>query len=121
VGGEANRGPGWRPAGSGLFPSGPPRPSYREPHPVRVRGVLVGLAAGTGWLLLFALLGGDPRARVWWTVASGGAAWLAALVLARYGDRGAAVGVAVAVGLGWAVTGAVVALSWAVTGDWPLW
>jgi len=106
---------------SGLFPSGPPRRSYREPHPVRTGPVLAGVAAGAGWLLLFSLLGSDLASRVWWAVASGGAAWLAAVGLARYGDRGAAVGVALATGAGWTVAGAAVALSWAATGDWPLW
>lgn len=107
--------------GSGLFPSGPPRPSYREPHPVRAGGLLAGLAGGASWLLLFALLGRDLSGRVWWVVAAGGVAWLVALGLARYGDRGVAVGVAVATGAGWTVAAGAVALSWAVTGDWPLW
>jgi len=107
--------------GSGLFPSGPPRPTYREPHPVRARGVLVGLGAAAGWLLLFGLLGDDLASRMWWTVAAGAAGWLAALALARAGDRGAAVGVAAVTGVGWAVAGGVVAVHWAVTGDWPLW
>jgi hypothetical protein len=106
---------------SGLFPTGPPRRTYREPHPVRARAVLAGLAAGAGWLLLFSSLGSDLASQVWWAVASGGAAWLGALGLARYGDRGAAVGVTLATGAGWTVAGGAVALSWASTGDWPLW
>lgn len=106
---------------SGLFPTGPPRQTYREPHPVRPRALLVGLAAGAGWLLLFALLGSDLASHVWWLVAAGGAAWLVAIGLGRYGDRGAAVGVALAVGAGWTVAGGLVALSWAIDGDWPLW
>lgn len=109
------------PPPSGLFPTGPPRRTYREPHPVRAAGVVAGLGAGSGWLLLFTLLDGDLPGRVWWAVAAGGLAWLAALALARYGDRGVAVGVAVAVGAGWAVAGGLVARHWAVTGDWPLW
>jgi hypothetical protein len=117
-----------RPAGggsqppSGLFPTGrPPRPAYREPHPVRTGAVIAGLAAGTGWLLLFALLGGDLRGRIWWVVAAGALAWLVALVLARYGDRGVAVGVTIAVGAGWTVTAGLVALYLTVTGNFPLW
>jgi hypothetical protein len=106
---------------SGLFPAGPPRPSYREPHPVRAGGVLAGLGAGAAWLFLFALLGADLAGHVWWTVAAGAAAWVAALGLARYGDRGVAVGVAAATGAGWAVAGGAVAVHWGVTGDWPLW
>jgi hypothetical protein len=107
--------------GSGLFPAGPPRPSYREPHPVRGLAVLAGLGGATCWLVLFALLGGDLRGQVWWTVAAGGVAWLAALALARYGDRGVAVGVTVATGVAWAVAGGAVAVHWGFTGDWPLW
>jgi hypothetical protein len=88
---------------------------------VRARSVLAGLAAGACWLLLFGLLGAGVASRVWWVVAAGAAGWLAALALARAGDRGAAVGVAAATGVGWAVAGGVVAVHWAVTGDWPLW
>jgi hypothetical protein len=112
--------PGGQP-GSGLFPAGPPRPSYREPGPVRGLAVLAGLAGATCWLILFSLLGSDLSGQVWWTVAAGGAAWLAALVLVRYGDRGVAVGVAAATGVGWAFAGAAVAVHWGFTGDWPLW
>ena len=54
-------------------------------------------------------------------MAAGGGAWLAALALARYGDRGVAVGVAAATGLAWAVAGGAVAVHWGFTGDWPLW
>lgn len=106
---------------SGLFPTGPPRRTYREPHPVRSRAVLLGLAAGAGWLLLFALLGSDLPSRVWWVVGAGAAAWSVAFWLARYGDRGAAVGVALAIGAGWTVVGGSVVVSWAANGDWPLW
>lgn len=107
--------------GSGLFPSGPPRPAYREPHPVRAPAVLAGLAATTGWLVLFAVPGGDLRGHVWWLLAGGAGAWLASVVLARRGDRGVAVGVAAATGVAWAAVGGLVALDWALTGDWPLW
>lgn len=119
------RAPSDHPAGgpvpSGLFPSGPPRPTYREPHPVRAGGVLAGLGAGLCWVLLFGLLGGDLRGHLWWTVAASGAAWLVALALARYGDRGTAVGVTLAAGAGWTVTGGLIALYWSVTGGFPLW
>lgn len=107
---------------SGLFPTGPPRPTYREPHPVRAGGVLAGLAGGAAWLLLFTRLGsGSLASYVWWAVAAGGVAWLVAFGLARYGDRGVAVGVALATGAGWTVAGGAVTLSWVITGDWPLW
>lgn len=106
---------------SGLFPASPRRPNYREPHPVRATRVLLGLAAGSLWLLLFGLLGGAPAGYAGWTLIAGASAWLAALGLARYGDRGVAVGVALATAIGWSVAAAVVALIWTVTGDWPLW
>ncbi|HLU32569.1 MAG TPA: hypothetical protein VKZ74_00905 [Natronosporangium sp.] len=106
---------------SGLFPSGPPRPAYREPHPVRAARVFVGLVAGIGWLLLFGLLATDLRGLIWWLIVAGGLAWLAALVLTRYGDRGGAVGVAAAAGAGWTLAGGLVALYWSVTGEFPLW
>jgi hypothetical protein len=88
---------------------------------VRARGVLAGLAAALVWLTLFALLGSGVSSHAWWTFGAGAASWLAALALARYGDRGVAVGVAAATGVGWAVAGGTVAVHWVVTGDWPLW
>lgn len=115
---------GWPPRGaapSGLFPSGPPRPTYREPHPVRGSAVAVGLGAGTLWMLFFGLLGGGLRAYAWWTVIAGAAAWLVALGLARYGDRGVAAGVSIATGAAMCVGVIAVAVRWAVGGDWPLW
>lgn len=122
--------PGWtgQPSGlfpanppSGLFPSGPPRPVYREPHPVRGAGVAAGLGAGALWMLFFGLLGGGLRAYVWWTVLAGGMAWLVALGLARYGDRGVAIGVAIVTGAGLSIAATAVALRWGVSGSWPLW
>lgn len=110
-----------RPGPSGLLPSGPPRPTYRELHPVRALPVLAGMAAGGVWLIIFALLGQDLRARAWWTVTAGAAAWLAAALLARAGDRGAAAGIAAAVGVGLAAATATVTWRWYVTADWPLW
>jgi hypothetical protein len=88
---------------------------------VRPGRVLAGVAGGGAWMVLFTLLGGDLRGQVWWTVAAGVAAWSAALLLARMGDRGVAVGVAVAVGIGWVAAAGAVTLYWSVTGDWPLW
>ncbi len=118
--------PGWRePPGihapSGLFPSGPPRPRYREPHPVRLGALLAGIGAGAAWLLLPSLLARDLRGYAWITFLAGCAAWLASWLLTRIGDRGAAAGVAMSTAVGWAVATGLVAVRWAVTGDWPLW
>ena len=47
--------------------------------------------------------------------------WIVALVLARFGDRGVAVGIALASGLGLSVAMAFVGARWITTYDWPLW
>ena len=107
---------------SGLFPSRPSRPTYREPHPVQGGGVAAGLGAGALWMLLFGLLGSSSvRAYGWWTLVAGVVGWLLAVILARYGDRGAAVGAAIVVGVAWAVAGVMLFVTWAATGAWPLW
>lgn len=106
---------------SGLFPSGPPRPTYREPHPVRAGALTAGLGAGAAWLLFLGLLGSDLRGYVWWTLMAGLLAWATAWGLARLGDRGVAAGVAITTGIAWAIAAAVIAVRWGTTGDWPLW
>lgn len=106
---------------SGLFPSGPPRPTYREPHPVRPAALGAGLGAGAAWLLLFGLLGGDLHGYAWWTIFAGALAWLAAWMMARFGDRGVAAGVAMITAVAWGIAATAVGVRWAVTGDWPLW
>ncbi|WP_374250012.1 hypothetical protein [Micromonospora sp. R77] len=126
-----NAGPGEPPSGgarpmphvpSGLFPSGPPtRPTWREPYPVTGGGVAAGGALTALWLVLFGLLGHDVAGYAWWTVVAGGLAWLAALALVRYGDRGVATGIAIVTAGGWSIAAAVLAVRWAQAGDWPLW
>jgi hypothetical protein len=119
--------PGW-PSGpgalprtpSGLFPSGPPRPTYREPHPVRAGAVAAGAGAGALWMLLFGLVATTARGYAWWTISAGITGWLAALVLARYGDRGVAVGVAASTAVGAAIAGSVVFAHF-IDGNWLLW
>lgn len=107
-------------APSGLFPSGPPRPAYREPHPVRGPAVAAGLAATALWMLLFGVLGTSVRSYGWFTLVGGALAWGAALLLARAGDRGVAVGVAISTSIAWAIAWLVIVATWAVR-DWPLW
>lgn len=83
---------------------------------------MTGLAAAAAWLLSFSLLGGGELAGyAWWTLVAGAGAWLVALALARYGDRGVAVGVAAATGVDWSVVATVVVLEWTASGDWPMW
>lgn len=106
---------------SGLFPSRPPRPTYREPHRVRGAALSAGLGAGAAWLLFIGLLGRDLRGYVWWTFLAGATAWAATWMLTRQGDRGVAAGVAISTGVAWSVAAAAVAVRWGMTGDWPLW
>lgn len=96
------------------------RPTYREPLPVRSPMVTAGAAAGAAWMLLFGLLAGSARGYIWITLIAGALAWVAAFVLARFGDRGVAVGVAVASGVAVAIAGIVVGYRLA-GGDWLLW
>jgi hypothetical protein len=105
-------------------PDRPPlasRPFYREPHPIRAGAVLSGLAAAGVWLILFGSLGSGLASYVWWTIGAAVSAWLVALLLAVLGDRGVAVGVAVASSLGLSIAMTFVALRWIGTYDWPLW
>src|SRR5262249_49880562 len=107
----AVRGPG------GLIPSGPPRPIYREPTPARAGAVAAGAGSAGLWMLLFGLLATTARGYAWLTFGAGAAAWLAALVLARFGDRGVAVGIAISTAIGVAIAGIVVTVQW-FAGHW---
>ncbi len=82
--------------------------------------VLVSLIGGGLWMLLFGLLAQSARAYAWATIVAGLLALGMALLLARMGDRGAAVGLAVSTALGVAVAAVVVIIRWAA-GDWLLW
>jgi hypothetical protein len=82
--------------------------------------VLVGAAVAAAWLLLFGLLGSSAGGYVWMTLLASVVGWIVALVLARYGDRGVAVGVAISTGIGVAIAFALVIARWATSG-WPLW
>ncbi|MEU7868316.1 hypothetical protein [Dactylosporangium sp. NPDC049140] len=104
-----------------MFKVSQPRPTYREPLPVRGQSVAIGGAAGAAWMLLFGLLmNGSARSYVWTSLVAGFLAWGAAAILARFGDRGAAVGVAAASGVAVAIAGILVAYRLA-GGDWLLW
>ncbi|MEV6306079.1 hypothetical protein AB0M02_42165 [Actinoplanes sp. NPDC051861] len=99
----------------------PSRPVYREPYPVASLPVLSGLSATTLWFILFGSLGRDLASYAWWTILAAVSAWLVAGVLTLLGDRGVAVGVAVASGLGLSVALGFTALRWIETYDFPLW
>ena len=107
-------------APSGLFPAGPPRPTFREPHPVRIGPVLAGAGTAAAWELLVGLLATTARGYFYLTLSASVLATLAALVLMRFGDRGAAAGVAIGTGAALAVAFGVVLQRW-VTVGWPLW
>jgi hypothetical protein len=104
-----------------MFIGLPPRPVYREPHPVTAGPVISGLAATTVWFVLFGSLGNGLGSYAWWTIGAGLAAWTVAVVLALLGDRGVAVGVAVASGVALSIAMFFVTLHWTATLDWPLW
>jgi hypothetical protein len=106
---------------SGLFPGHAPRPVYREPHPVRTASVLAGLGATVLWFALFGALARNLATYTWWTLGAAVTAWIAAAVLSLLGDRGVAVGVALASGLGLSIAAAFVGQRWISTYDWPLW
>jgi hypothetical protein len=105
---------------SGLFPSGPPRPTYREPLAVRPPAVLAGAGSAALWMLLFGLLASTGRAYAWLSISAGLVAWATALILARTGDRGVAVGVAIGSGVGVGIAGVVVFVRM-LGGHWLLW
>lgn len=121
--------PGWLPAGAdtppvmppGLLVRHPPRPVYREPHPIGAASLLCGMAAAMVWLAAFGFLGRDLVGYAWWTVVAAVSAWVVALVLTVFGDRGVATGVAIVSGLGLSVAMGFVTHRWVTTMDWPLW
>jgi hypothetical protein len=110
----------WLP-GRPLPPALPTRPVYREPHRVSTGPVFAGLGAALVWFALFGALGRDLLSYAWWTIAAAISAWAVATMLALLGDRGVAVGVAVASALGLSTATGFVAARWITTSDWPLW
>ncbi|MDI1461796.1 hypothetical protein QEZ54_12505 [Catellatospora sp. KI3] len=87
---------------------------------MRPWAVVVGALATGVWLLAFGLFGITISGYVGWTVAAGMAAWLVSYALLRFGDRGVAVGVAAAVGVGWTAAALSVVFEWIRRGAWPL-
>ena len=103
-----------------LPPNRSGRPTYREPHPVRAGGVWAGIGVATAWFMFFAMVTGNARSYAWSTIVAGLLALGAASALVRYGDRGAAVGVAGTAAFGLSIAGIVVGVRY-LGGDWILW
>jgi hypothetical protein len=112
---------GWLPDRPAAPAGPPPRPVYREPHPVAVAPLLAGVGATLVWFALFGSLGRDLAGYAWWTLTAAISAWVVAIVLALLGDRGVATGVALAAGVGLSTAAGFVAARWISTSDWPLW
>ena len=105
---------------SGLFPSGPRRPSFREPHAVRVPTVVIAAAMTFAWQFLVGSFATSLRDLFWRTIFAVAVAGAVGGVLVRAGDRGAAVGIGLAASLGGCVAAMLVAVRW-ITAGWPLW
>ena len=112
---------GWLPQRLPVTPALPPRPVYREPHPVRLAPLLSGIGGTLVWFALFGTLGRDLAGYAWWTITAALSAWAVAIVLAVLGDRGVATGVALSAGVGLSTAMGMVAARWIATNDWPLW
>lgn len=88
---------------------------------MRGAAIAAGFGAAALWMLIFGLLAGGLRAYAWWTLIAGALAWLVAVGLTRFGDRGVAAGVAIAAGLAVSVGAVAVGIGWAHSGNWPMW
>lgn len=86
---------------------------------MRFGATMAGGAAAAAWMIFIGLLGTSTRGYIWLTIFASLIATLAAVALAKFGDRGVAVGVAVVTGLGLAVAMSVALARWISTG-WPL-
>jgi hypothetical protein len=79
--------------------------------------MVIGVAAGSLWMLMWALMSTTATGFLQVMLCAGVTASGAAIGLARYGDRGAAAGVAIAAGGGLSLAGLVVIVNVA-TGTW---
>lgn len=107
-------------APSYMYSPDPARPQYRETLRIAPAGIWAGAGVASLWFLISGLLATTLSAYVWVTAVAALVAWLAASLLARYGDRGAAAGVAAVSGMALGVAGLVVEWN-ALQGDWILW
>ncbi len=110
----------YRRAPSGLLPNAASRPVYREALPVRAGMVVLGAGAAAVWMLLCGVMPHTARGYCWWTIGGGVVGWAVALVLARFGDRGVAAGVAMSTAIGVAIAMGIVVDRW-IGGHWLLW
>ncbi|MGH8877427.1 MAG: hypothetical protein ACRD0P_08820 [Stackebrandtia sp.] len=97
------------------------RPSFREPHRSTSAGIFSGAAIAVVWFVITTFLGTDLTSVLWVMLAASLVATGAALLLARYGDRGAAAGVAAVSGAAVAVVGLVVEWHHLLNETWVLW
>jgi hypothetical protein len=88
-----------------------------------VRGSQVALGiAGCGlWQLLVVAQAGSIRWFAWLALLAAAVASGVAGLLVKAGDRGVAVGMALAAALGVSIAVVVVGFRWAGSGSWPLW
>lgn len=96
------------------------RPVYREPYPIRAKAFLAGLGATVVWFGMFAAVSWSARSYAWTALVAGVLATLAAVALARFGDRGVAVGVTIATTIGVTIAGIVVT-AYGFGGTWLFW
>lgn len=102
---------------SGLFPRERSRPAYREPFPATPIAMFIAVVAGSVWMLMWGLLSQTAAGFLQCMLVAGVAATGVALGLARFGDRGAAAGVAIAAGGGLSLAGLVVIVH-VFAGNW---
>jgi hypothetical protein len=88
--------------------------------PVAGGKVAAGALVASLWMLLFALMSSGIRGYLWLSLSAGVSVAVAAAVLAKFGDRGVAVGAAVAASFGISVA-MLVLIFRAFAGEWSLW